>query len=140
MENNKIDQFNKEVFEKLGYEKAPDNFTQLLMEKIQSEPALAMKSSPPLIGKWGWLSIVFISILIIGLYKYLPSGQPVANGFLSFNFLKEWDKMYVQPLLTEILKTGNESGTIILIGISATLLLIADRFLGSRLKNKISLN
>ena len=52
----------KEVFQEIGKNKAPANFTQDLMNRIDKEAQTAHTVYKPLISKWAW---AFISVFVM---------------------------------------------------------------------------
>jgi hypothetical protein len=140
MEQEKVDNINKEAIEILGYEKAPANFTSLVMDRIQRETVLAPTKDNPVIGKWGWLLIVLVFVLLLAVFWYLSPPQNQQNNYLADSFLKDWWVKYLHPGLNAILTAGSHFGRVVLIGISATILLFADTLLGNRIKRRITYN
>ncbi len=140
MEIEKLDQMNKAAFQKLGFEKAPDNFTASVMVEILNEKLELKTAGTPVIGNWGWFSIIFGSSLLILAVWFSSASQADAGKFLSFAFLNEWSNNYLQPLLSEIIKIGSQLRIVALIGVSATFLLLADRVMGNKFKDKFTLN
>jgi hypothetical protein len=138
MEQEKVDLLNKEAIEILGYEKAPHNFTSLVMDRIQRETVHANSRNNPIIGRWSWLLIIIVfGTLVLGLWISSATQSP-EYGFLADSFLNDWWTGYVNPVLNIILTSESQFGLVILIGITATALLFADRLLGTKLKNRIS--
>jgi len=140
MEIEKLDQMNRAAFQKLGFEKAPDNFTASVMVEILNEKLKLKTADTPVIGKWGWFSIILGSLLLISGVWFSSASQTDTGKFLSFAFLNEWNDIYIQPFLSEIIKIGAQLRVVALIGISATLLLLADRVLGNKFRDKFSVN
>jgi len=140
MDNSKLDLVNKAAMEKMGYEKAPDSFTALVMEQVLSEKTHTQIRFKPVIGKWGWFTIVAVTILIFLAYRYFPGEQHGESNFFSAGFLTNWERNYFQPLMNGILRIGNDLSIVALIGATATLILFADRLVGNKLKNRASIN
>lgn len=140
MEQEKMDYLNKEAIEILGYEKTPDNFTATVMDKIQAEKVPDAAMYNPIIGRWGWLLIFVLFILLIAGFTFLSPDQNQESTLLSDVFLKDWWTKYLHPALNALITTGSHLGLVILIGISATLLLFADRLVGHRLKSRLNYN
>lgn len=59
-----IDDKLKEVFQETGKNKAPANFTQNLMNRIDKEAQISNTVYKPLISKWGW---AFISVFVMAI-------------------------------------------------------------------------
>ena len=140
MEQEKLDHFNKEMIEILGFEKAPDNFTKIVMDRIGRETVQTRASYTPIINKWGWLIICLVFILFVAGFWYSSPAQNPGASLPADSLLRDWWSRAAHPFINFILTLGNEFELMILIGITATSLLFADRFIGSKLKSGISYN
>lgn len=133
MQQGEMDRLNKEAMDILGYEKPPDNFTSVIMDRIQRETLAGTVNDNPIIGRWGWILIIGVFILLFVGFWLAPSFQFTAKGLLSDAFINNWWMRYVKPSLSAVLMSGKQFGLLILIGISATFLLFADRLIGNKL-------
>ena len=73
----KVDENIKDVFLKAGKDRAPADFTQNLIERIESEIQIKQLSYTPVIPKWIWGLISFIVIVMLvisGLYSSSTAG------------------------------------------------------------------
>jgi hypothetical protein len=138
MEQDNIDRVNKEAFEILGLEKAPDNFTAQLMDKIQGETLQAVRKDNPIIGKWGWFVILLFFVVLLAGASFSAAALNQGNGLLSGSFLSEWSVRYIKPVLASVINGGGQLGLVVLIGMAATFLLFADRLIGNKLNNRTS--
>jgi len=139
MEQEKLDHFNKEMIEILGFEKAPDNFTKVVMDRIGRETVPTRDSYIPIINKWGWLIIFFVFILFIAGYWFYAPAQSPNTALVDDSLIKDWWSRYLHPFLNFILSHGNQFQLVILIGITAISLLFADRMIENKLKKRISI-
>jgi hypothetical protein len=143
MEQENIDRFNKEAIEILGYEKAPDNFTAHIMEKIQMETIQAPGLQKPIISKWGWLLIMaVVAFVMIGI-RLTSSSQSGENELIPISQINELWTRYIHPLFNTFLIHASQFGIIALIGITATFMLFADSLIGSilsKLNSRIRYN
>jgi hypothetical protein len=140
MEQEKMDRLNKEALEILGYENAPDNFTALVMERIQNETVHAPGKDKPIIGRWGWLLIITVIVLLMLGFWFSSASQSPGNGLLADSFINDWWSRYIHPLLNTIIANGGQFGIVVLIGMTATFMLFADSLIGNKLKSRISYN
>ena len=69
----------KKVFHTTGKNRAPENFTENLISRIERESQSLTTTYKPLISKWGWAFISFFVLAIF--YVVLTSGaDSTANG------------------------------------------------------------
>lgn len=132
-----LDRISREAMELAGLEKAPEGFTQKLMEQIRTEPGTKEVSYTPLIRKRGWIIIALFSISFLLLLWYASRINPAGEGMLS-KYVPEinWQKYTGQVLLSVIEETGKYA-IYVFCGMAATLLLILDRMFSGKLKSLI---
>jgi lysylphosphatidylglycerol synthetase-like protein (DUF2156 family) len=128
------------MIEILGFEKAPDNFTKIVMDRIGRETVPTRDSYTPIINKWGWLIIFFVFILFIAGYWFYVAIYSPHTALVDDSLVKDWWSRSIHPFLNSILSHGNQFQLVILIGITAISLLFADRIIENKLKKRISYN
>lgn len=133
MEQDEIDKLNKEAIDILGYEKAPINFTSQVMDRILHETVQGTKKDNPIISLLGWLVIFIFCLLLFVGFWLMPSTQVPGKDLLTDSFINDWWTQYVKPFLNALLNSATQIKLIMLIGLAATFMLLADRFIGNKL-------
>ena len=103
------------------------------MDRILHETVLGTKKDNPIISLWGWLLIFIFCLLLFVGFWLMPSTQVPGKDLLTDSFINNWWMRYVKPFLNALLNSERKLNLLMLIGLAATFMLFADRFIGNKL-------